>query len=202
MNGAEGPLAHLKEHPELIDADLRLLDRHIAPRARLLDIGAGRGSFVRAARTHGLDALAFDMQAEAVAVWPSLQVPGILGDATRAPFASASFDVVRAKEVLEHVVDPLSMVREVRRILKPGGLFLAHVPTPYSQLYPVGNFWDDYTHVRPMSRVALTRLMHDAGLTLETIDGYTAGRSFLERAVGRVLARVVPHIYLVTAKAP
>lgn len=202
MNGVEGPLAHLKEHPELVEWDLRLLDRVTGKGTRLLDIGAGRGTFVRAARARSLDAIALDMQPEVVTIWPGLSVPGFLGEGTHLPFASGAFNVVRAKEVLEHVVDPLAMTREIRRILKPGGLFLAHVPSPYSQLYPVGNFWDDYTHVRPMSRVALTRLMYDAGLKLDTIEGYTAGRSPIERAVGRVLALVVPHIYRVVAIAP
>lgn len=196
----EGPLAHLNEHYELIEADLALM-RQIAPAAdRVLDVGAGRGSFVLEARRNGLQALALDMQPEAGALWQRLGVPGAVGDGRAIPFRDASFDAVRLKEIIEHVQDPLTLVREAKRVLKPGGIFIAHVPTPHSQLYPVGNFWNDYTHVRPFSRVALHRLIADAGLDMLRIDAYTAGRNSVEQLLGKLLARVFPHIYRVVAK--
>jgi SAM-dependent methyltransferase len=198
----EGPLAHLKEHPELIDADLREVARLVPAGAALLDIGAGRGSFVEAAARRGFRAVALDLQPEAAGVWRQARLAGVVADGGMAPFRAAEFDLVRMKEVIEHVAAPLALVREARRILKPGGIIFAHVPTPYSQLYPVGNFWDDYTHVRPFSRLGLTRLFTDAGLELVRIDAYTAGRNPLERAAGKVLGRLLPHIYRVIARNP
>lgn len=199
---AEGPLVHLREHPELIEADLKLIRRLTGRGARLLDIGAGRGSFVLRARASGFDAIGLEVEAGARTVWRDLGVPGVIGDGFHTPFRDGTFDLVRMKEVIEHVEEPLRLVREAHRILRPGGVFLAHVPTPYSQLYPVGNFWDDYTHVRPLSRLGLTRLIADADLELVRIDAYTAGRNPMERLIGRLLARVLPHIYRVTARAP
>ncbi len=196
----EGPLVHLKEHPELILEDLALVRAHLPAGASILDIGAGRGSFVSEARRGGLRALGLDMQVEATQLWGRTGVSGVVGDGTKTPFRGASFDVVRMKEVIEHIQDPLSLVREARRILKPGGLLLAHVPTTYSQFYPVGNFWDDYTHVRPFSRVGLQRLFADAGLDVLSIEGYTSGRNAAERALGKVLGRVFPHIYRILAR--
>jgi SAM-dependent methyltransferase len=196
---SEGPLAHLHEHPELIDADLAWIARRLPAGSRILDVGAGRGSFVKEARRRGLEALGLELQIEAPRIWRRDGVPGVLGNGAAAPFRDACFDLVRLKEVIEHVEDPLSLVREARRLLRPGGLMIAHVPSPYSQLYPVGNFWDDYTHVRPFSRFGLQRLFADAGLQVLRIDGYVAGRNPLERALGKVLARVLPHIYRVVA---
>jgi SAM-dependent methyltransferase len=199
---AEGPLRHLKEHPDIIEADLRLIARYLPAGAAVLDVGAGRGSFVLAARRRGLRALGLDLQPEAAALWRRLAVPGALGDGARAPFADAAFAAVRMKEVIEHLADPLALVREAGRLLRPGGIVLAHVPSPYSQLYPVGNFWDDYTHVRPLSRLGLRRLFADAGLEVVAINGYTSGRNSVERALGRLLALVLPHIYRVVARRP
>ncbi len=197
---AEGPLVHLREHRDIIDADLRIV-RERAPRgARLLDIGAGRASFARAARVEGIDAIALDLQAEAGALWGKDGVVGVIGDGGRTPFQPATFDVVRMKEVLEHVQDPLGLVGEGKRLLKPGGIFIAHVPTPWSQFYPVANFWDDYTHVRPISRYGLQRLFDDAGLRIEVIEGYMSGRNAAERVLGKVLSRVLPHMYRVVAR--
>ena len=195
-----GRLAHVHEHPEISDADLGLI-RKLAPEARLvLDIGAGRGGFVRAARARGLQAWALDLEPDAAHLWRRDGVPGALGDGARAPFADGSLDVVRLKELIEHVEDPLALIREAARLLRPGGLLIVHTPSPYSQLYPVGNFWDDYTHVRPFSRLGLRRLIEDGGLRLERIEGYVAGRNALERALGRLLAPVLPHTYRVLAR--
>jgi len=191
----EGPLAHLREHKDVIEADLALMSERLAAGARVLDVGAGRGSFVKEARRQGFAALALEMDAGAIAVWSQEGVPGFLGSGAMTPFVDACFDAVRMKEVLEHVEAPLTLVREARRLLRPQGLLICHTPTPYSQLYPVGNFWDDYTHVRPFSRAGLRRLIADAGLQLAHIDSYVSGRNAVERALGRLLARVFPHMY-------
>jgi SAM-dependent methyltransferase len=166
----------------------------------VLDIGAGRGDFVGGARDRGFRATALDLEAEAVLVWPNLELAGVIGSGADLPFAAAAFEAVRLKEVLEHVNEPLLLVREARRVLKPDGLLLIHVPTQWSQFYPVGNFWDDYTHVRPFSRTGLFRLLADGGFEVLSLAGYTSGRNPVERALGAVLGRTFPHIYRVLAR--
>ena len=55
-------------------------------------------------------------------------------DATRLTFADASFDLVMSFEVLEHIPDYLAALREVRRVLRPGGRFYFTAPfNPWSQ---------------------------------------------------------------------
>ncbi|MEX0750949.1 MAG: class I SAM-dependent methyltransferase [Dehalococcoidia bacterium] len=195
-----GPLQHIHEHPELDAWDLRAI-REVSPaHPRILDIGAGRGGFVMAARALGCDALGVDMEPTAPELWRSRGVWSVLGRAPELPFADASFDVVRLKEIIEHLDDPLATVRAAARLIAPGGCLIAHVPSVYSQFFPIGNFWDDYTHVRPFSRTGLERLFADGGLAVLRIEGYVAGRSPLERAAGKLLARVLPHTYRVIAR--
>ena len=198
----EGPLAQAREHREIAADDVRLVKRLLgrATGVRVLDVGAGRGIFVEEARALGLAVVATDIEPAAGPVWRLHGVPGIIADAFAPPFKESSFDVVRLKEVIEHVADPRALVVASMSVLRPGGYLIAHVPSPYSQLYPAGNFWDDYTHVRPLSRQGLRRLMEDSGLTEISIDGYVAGRNALERGLGRLLRRILPHTYRVVAR--
>ncbi len=55
-------------------------------------------------------------------------VVDVWGDAQRLPFASGRFDTVLAAEMLEHIPDPDSCVREIARVLRPGGRLLLTVP--------------------------------------------------------------------------
>ncbi len=199
----EGPLAHVREHPEIAAADVRIIRRLLGPGdVRILDIGAGRGVFVDEARATGLDVLATDLEPAAARVWQANGVRGVIADAFAPPFRGTPFDVVRLKEVIEHVEDPRALVMASISILRPGGYLIAHVPSPFSQFYPAGNFWDDYTHVRPFSRHGLMRLMEDSGLRDAVIEAYVAGRNPVERALGQLLRRVLPHTYRVVARKP
>ena len=100
---------------------------------RVLDIGCGEGAFaghVPHARYVGLDPYA---SAEAH--------PGVLRTDIRAHADQnpGAYDVVCAFQVLEHTSDPLGMARAMVRALKPGGLFLAAVPSWPSPLVEIPN---------------------------------------------------------------
>ena len=61
---------------------------------------------------------------------PAERFVGVLrGDATRLPFADASFDAVITSEVLEHIPDDTGALAEMVRVLRPGGTFAATVPS-------------------------------------------------------------------------
>lgn len=54
--------------------------------------------------------------------------PDVQGDGAALPFADGVFDAVICAELLEHVYDPRAVVREMQRVLKPGGRLLITVP--------------------------------------------------------------------------
>ena len=95
----------------------------------LLDLGCGPGAFLgrlqqsgHRGRLVGLD-LSEGMLAQA-----RVQAPGaefVQGDAEALPFGDVTFDVVTARHMLYHVPDIDAALREARRVLRPGGLFLA-----------------------------------------------------------------------------
>ena len=140
----------------------RDVTRHFAPGARLLDVGCGTGWLA----DHFADYTGLDGSPDAVAAAAERGRNVTLHDvAEPLPFADASFDGVVMKDLLEHVPDPVALVGEVRRVLRPGGRVFASSPDAQRWV------WDDYTHRRPFTRKSFRLLFADQGLTVEHV-GY------------------------------
>jgi SAM-dependent methyltransferase len=194
-------LHHRKERPDISANDLRLIARWLPAAGRILDIGSGHGGFVELAGAAGFFAVGLDRNPDVVVLWRE-RVSGVVADALMLPFVAGAFDVVRAKDVMEHFPDPLQFVATMRRVTRPGGLLVIHTPSVWSTLYPVANFWDEYTHIRPFTRLALERVAIEADLRVLCLKGYTAGRTPLERVLTNIVGRVLPHSYLLVAQVP
>lgn len=103
---------------------------------RILDIGAGPGGFLRAARDRGWEGLGFEPSEQACR-----HCVGTLGLNVRQEFftghtdlGAGSFDAVHMSDVLEHISDPLAMLRAVRRVLRPGGACCVAVPNDFNPI--------------------------------------------------------------------
>lgn len=132
--------------------------RHIPPGARVLDVGAGTGWIA----DHVTDYTGIDGSPDAVARAAGRGRNVRLGDADAGlPVPDADFDVVILKDVLEHVADPVALVLEARRVLRPGGTAFASSPDAQRWV------WDDYTHRRPFTRAAYRRLFSDQGFEVQ-----------------------------------
>jgi 2-polyprenyl-3-methyl-5-hydroxy-6-metoxy-1,4-benzoquinol methylase len=101
------------------------------PGRRVLDLGCRYGALTRA-YLEGNEVVGLDVDREALAEaaklgiqtrWADVEQPLELDD--------ASFDVVVAGELLEHVRDPEAVVAEAQRVVKPGGRFVGSVPNAY-----------------------------------------------------------------------
>jgi ubiquinone/menaquinone biosynthesis C-methylase UbiE len=103
------------------------ISRHLHPGHVLLDLGAGAGIVDamnfrgRAAKVCGLD------PDERVRMNQYLDDAKV-GTGEAIPYANESFDIVFSDNVLEHLDQPELVFREVWRVLKPGGIFLAKTP--------------------------------------------------------------------------
>ncbi|MGD0824364.1 MAG: class I SAM-dependent methyltransferase [Terriglobales bacterium] len=65
----------------------------------------------------------------------------VVGDARNMPLSDASMDVVMITQVLEHIPDPIAVIGEIRRVLKPGGTLLLSVPSIFPQHGSPGDYW-------------------------------------------------------------
>ncbi len=93
---------------------------------RLLDVGCGTGHHMARMRARGFDASGVDGSPEMLA-FARQNNPGSdirPSDVDTLPFADASFDVVMSIEVLRYVPDPHGAIREMARVLRPGGIAL------------------------------------------------------------------------------
>ena len=124
------------------DTKVRYLRPLLPPAGRAIEIGAGSGRLLirlGAERPYGLVALDYAAYA-ARAVRENLRRAGregsvVFGDARTLPFSDGSFDVVLSGGLLEHFREPLPVMCEMARLLRPGGLFYADIVPRKVSLY-------------------------------------------------------------------
>ena len=105
---------------------------HLRPGWDLLDVGCGPGTVtadlarrVAPGPVVGLDrdaGVVSQARRLAAAAGPGTHLRFVTGDVGALDFEAASFDVVHAHQVLQHLSDPVGALREMRRVLRPGGL--------------------------------------------------------------------------------
>lgn len=115
----------------------------VTPGDRVLDMGCGAGRHAFELYRRGAHVVAFDQDAAELAGVEEMfgamrlegQVPAeaaaetVRGDALDLPFPDDHFDAVVASEVLEHIPDDMRAMRELLRVLKPGGRLAVTVPS-------------------------------------------------------------------------
>lgn len=126
--------------------------------AKLLEVGAGRPDVLNGFRLAGVDVYGCDISKVSELACKKENIPFkyVNLEKGKLPYKSGAFDVVYSKSVIEHMFDPLSFVTESFRVLKPGGILLILTPD-WEANYKT--FFDDFTHVRPMSRRSMNLLL-------------------------------------------
>jgi 2-polyprenyl-3-methyl-5-hydroxy-6-metoxy-1,4-benzoquinol methylase len=185
------------------------------PPARILDLGCSGGLFAAHARAAGHHVTGVDRE----------EIPGVRGRTDRFILASLEdgipaaagdgYDVIVAADVIEHLSQPAAVLRDMRRVLRPGGQVLLSVPN-FAHWYPrarvaLGLFgYDrrgilDETHLRFFTRATLRRLVrstgfdilgeHATGLPLGAISATDGPALRIARTSDKALVRLRPTLF-------
>jgi 2-polyprenyl-3-methyl-5-hydroxy-6-metoxy-1,4-benzoquinol methylase len=146
---------------------IRFLARGVPPGGRILDVGCGRGVLLaelanRGFEVHGVERTA----AAALGADPRAQIR-IASDLAAANYPAEFFDAVMIWHVLEHLREPVATIREIHRVLRPGGKLVVAVPN-FSSLQArwAGPAWfhlDLPRHLFHFPLRALRRLLEQSG---------------------------------------
>lgn len=170
---------------------LRLLEQELRGRRRplrVLDFGCGTGSFLEHLERFGTvsgvdgdpDAVGFCHERGRTEV-------RLVEAGESLPFDDASFDLITTLDVIEHIEDELTALRELRRVLRPGGLLLVSVPA-------FRFLWGDQDeishHYRRYSAPRLRQSLADAGFEVRRTSYFNTWL-FPLIAVVRLARRIV-----------
>lgn len=159
----------------LVTGHETLAGRLIRPRAfdvrgckRILDAGCGNGRYTKFILRHadhdafitGFD-LSRHMLRRARRRLKSARVGHVAADLTRLPYPDAFFDAVICGWVLEHLPDPRPGLRQLARVLQPGGKMLLLVTEDTLTGSMCSRMW----HCRTHNRQELRRICHEVGLS-------------------------------------
>jgi 2-polyprenyl-3-methyl-5-hydroxy-6-metoxy-1,4-benzoquinol methylase len=101
---------------------------HYVAGGRLLEVGCGNGRQLERLAQAGWQVEGIDFDEHAASAARRLGIPVRVGELSSADYADDQFDAIILSHVIEHVEDPVRLLAECRRILKPGGQLILATP--------------------------------------------------------------------------
>jgi len=114
--------------------------------SKILDIGCGRGEFLKGFMDSGMNGYGVDQSSIAKSYFSEIKLKNSNIENDGLPFEDNYFDYIFSKSVIEHFYDPQKLVKEIFRVLKPGGLVITMCP---SWEFNYKTYFEDYTHRSP-----------------------------------------------------
>ncbi len=179
-------------------AKVRIVSKHVhVLPPRLLDVGCGKGFFIKAAVDRGIQAEGIDVSRSGVEyAVHTLGVKALVGRIEMQDSGDwqEAFDVVTLWATVEHLIDPLSVFRGIHGCLKPGGIVLCDTGLGHvfwERFLPGHSQWYDAPqHMFVFSEKGLMALLRESGFRVIHVD-----KSF-ERSLPRRYMRWVRHVAL------
>ena len=133
----------------------------------LIDLGCGRGEWLQVLKENHISARGIDSNTACVAECTENSLSASLGELLDAltQLPDASCGAITLFQVLEHLPFDVvvNVLREARRVLVPGGVFIGEVPNSETLRVGASTFWIDPTHQRPLFPAVLAFLASSVG---------------------------------------
>jgi len=185
-------------------AMVKTLETKTGLKGKLLDIGSGRGELLWAASELGWKAIGIEPSRQFVEFGREhLNVDVDLGSIQEGDFADDSFDAVVMNGLIEHLYDPISLLIEVRRILRPDGWLYFDAPNEDGLYMSLGNAYmrllgRDWVvvlaptfspfHVQGFNERSLRSALKGSGLLMQSLSIY--GQVFQQQGISSFRKRV------------
>ena len=193
---------------------MKLVRRHFEQPGRVLDVGCAAGFFLKVMQEEGWQVTGLE---PSDAIRPHAEellgsekvIAGLLG---QVELEAGSFDLITLWDVIEHIPDTVSALREVRRLLAPGGRLLVETQNVNSRAAKLlGPKWQHYKHAEHIYHFnpkTIQRLFAEAGFEILENGPWLGGKyvsmGFLAERVGRlhpVLSTLASPLNLLKHKA-
>ena len=146
---------------------LELIERFSRHKGKLLDLGCGKGHFLKYAESQGWDVSGIDIREENTEFAKEiLQIKNVqcvpLGEVL---FPEQSFDVATLYDLIEHLSHPLNELKKINKLLQPGGLLVISTPNVKNSIF-TKEHWPGYMindHIHFFSLKTLAQMLKQSG---------------------------------------
>lgn len=171
--------------------------RKFKAEGRLLDIGCNIGMFLNEAAKAGYAVTGVELNSECAEYARKSSGLEVYSDyLEEIAFQTESFDVVTMYDVLEHIPDMASMLAEVKRILKPGGLLVIQSPNLRSLMAAItGSSWSWLSppdHIYHFTPGALSLLLEHCGYSVRQLNTWEPADDFCADVLQSLLGDSMP----------
>ena len=207
---SNGQVSHALTESKMREAHWRLdkLERHVAHRGCLLDVGCSAGSFLVAARERGWKVRGIDVSPAAVRHANAAHGLDVsVATLEDSELAERSFDVITVFECIEHMLEPRAAMHAAASLLREHGLLVITTPNvdgfvPRVTYWLLGRTlgaWEHPTpphHLYQFSKRTLSTMLNDLGFEIDACHTRPMGLRYtvkqMEDAVVEAISRRVP----------
>lgn len=124
---------------------VKVLKKYLTAKDKLLDIGCGHAKFLKPIYDSVSEVWGLDPDAGALKKNKLIRNK-VVGTAEKLPFDDNSFDIICSAWVMEHLENPEAVLKEIKRVLKPGGRFVFLTPNSWNYVVWIIRLIPNFLH--------------------------------------------------------
>ncbi len=127
----------------------------------VLDLGCGYGQFMECTPSN-IKVIGINLNQEEIATARKKGLTIIKADCRKLPFSKNSVHGVNCSHLVEHIIEPMDILKEAKRVLKPGGIVVVRTP---DLIRHFKHFYDDPSHINPFTKKKMEKVLVYSGFS-------------------------------------